>query len=99
MIHALIDTTRVVGSLELDGVVHELCAEAVADHERGGDLLTVRLRAFLRAAEPGHLGEQASPPWLPAPQTVTEHVPIEDARGLVDEVFASWCHKVAASKP
>jgi hypothetical protein len=99
MIHALIDTTRVVGSVEAGGVTHEVCAEAVGNHDRGESLLTVNLRAFLRTTEHGHLGETTTPDWLPAPQVVKEHASAEEAHALVDDVFASWCHRVADAIP
>lgn len=99
MIHALIDTTRVVGSVESGGVPQEVCAEAVGNHDRGESLLTVNLRAYLRASEHEHLGETATPGWLPAPEVVTEHVEAEEAHEMVGDIFASWCRKVAEAIP
>lgn len=99
MINALIDTTRVVGACELDGVVHEVCAEAVGNHERDGSILKVNLRAFLRSTGHDHLGEIVHPDWLPAGEEVAEHVDIREAHELVNDIFASWCRKVADSIP
>lgn len=99
MIHALLDTTQVICTLDIDGSAHELCAEGIANHDRRSNLLTVNLRAFLRATEHTHLGETATPAWLPPPQTVTEHVDAGESHELANDVFASWCHKVAGTAP
>lgn len=99
MIHALLDTTQVIGTLDIDGSAHELWAEATAHHDRSSNLLTVELKAFLRATEQTHLGETAIPGWLPPPQTVTEHVDAGEAHELANDVFASWCHKLAGMIP
>jgi len=99
MIHALLDTTRVVRTLELDGGSQEVCAEAVATHDRKSNQLSITLSAFLRATEHTHIGEVSAPSWLPSSQSVTEHVGAEEAHEMANEVFDSWCHKVAASHP
>lgn len=99
MVHALIDTTRVVGHVEADDTNHEVCAEATATQEPGSNLVTVKLRAFLRATAQDHLGETGVPPWLPDPQVVNEHLEPGEAHDWVHEVFASWCHRVAAAIP
>jgi hypothetical protein len=99
MIHSLLDTTRVVGHLDVVGEPFEVCAEATASHDRSANGLTVNLCAFLRAMRHDHLGEKATADWLPAPEIVTEHVDIDEAHGLTDEIFASWCHRVAALIP
>jgi hypothetical protein len=99
MIHALLDTTQVVGTVSIDGIPHEVCAEAVASHDRSTRALTVNLRAFLRATQHAHLGEVATPSWLPASQTVTEHVEATEAHEMANDVFVSWKHKVIATLP
>ena len=99
MIHAFFDTTKVLGTFEIEGEQYEVCAEAIANHERSTNLVTVNLKAFLRAMKHDHLGERNTPDWLPVDQTVTEHGEIEEAHELTNEIFASWCHKVAGSLP
>lgn len=99
MIHALLDTTQVIATVQLDGATHELCAEAMANHDRHSNRLTVKLRAFLRAEQHDHIGEISTPNWLPEPQTVTEHVAAEEAHDLANDIFASWCHKLASVMP
>lgn len=99
MIHALLDTTRVTGTVEIDGATHEVCAEAVANHDAGTHQLTVNLRAFLRATQYDHLGETTTAAWLPAPKTVNESVEAREAHEMANDVFASWCHKVAGTIP
>ena len=99
MIHALIDTTRVLGKVEEEGIAYEVCAEAIGNHDRGGNVLTVNLRAFLRSVVHEHLGEVVLPEWLPAAKVVTEHVEVAEAHELVDEIFASWCRQVKSAIP
>lgn len=99
MIHALLDTTKVLGTLDWEGGSYEVCAEATANHARGENSLTVDLRAYLRATHQTHLGETLVPGWLPDPQVVTEHVGIGEAHEMTNEIFAGWCRKVAASLP
>lgn len=99
MIHALLDTTKVIGTLDREGGSFEVCAEATANHARGDNLLTVNLRSYLRSTQHVHLGETVAPDWLPAPQVVTEHVAIDEAHEMTNEIFASWCRKVAESIP
>ena len=97
MIHALLDVTQVVGTVEVEGVTHEVCAEAVANHDRRSNQLTVNLRAFLRTEQHDHLGEIVSADWLPASQTVTEHVEAGEAHEMANDVFASWRNKVSGA--
>ena len=99
MIHALLDTTQVIGTLQIDGSPFEVCAEALANHDRHSNQLTVNLRAFLRATKHDHIGEMTTPAWLPAPQTVTEHVDGEEAHAMATDIFARWCHKLTTSLP
>lgn len=99
MIHALLDATQVLGAVQIDGVTHEVCAEAIANHDRRSNELTVNLCAFLRSEEQDHIGEQSTPAWLPASQDVTEHVEAEEAHAMASDVFASWKRKVAAVIP
>ncbi len=94
MLHALLDATQVLGTLEIDGAAYEVCAEAVANHDRHANQLTVNLRAFLRSEKQDHIGETTTPSWLPQPQTVTEHVEGGEAHEMANEVFATWRRKV-----
>jgi hypothetical protein len=97
VIHALLDTTKVVGKTDIDGQTFEVCAEAVANHDRRDNRLTIDLRAFLRAEGHRQIGETTTPGWLPAPQTVTEHTDLADAHEVADDVFANWCRRVAGA--
>ncbi|MBX7208214.1 MAG: hypothetical protein K1X78_07885 [Verrucomicrobiaceae bacterium] len=99
MIHQLLDTTKVVATTAIDSVPHEVCAEAMAAHDRATAMLTVRLRAFLRTLEHTHLGDTIAASWLPAPDTVTEHVSREEASEMAKDVFSSWCHRVERAVP
>jgi len=95
----LLDTTKVIGHLDIDGEPFEVCAEATADHVRSSNTLTVGLCAFLRSIKHDHLGEKATMDWLPAPEEVKEHVDHGEAYDLTGEIFASWCHRVEGMIP
>lgn len=99
MIRSLLDTTQVIRILEIEGVPFEACVEATASHDRSTNQLTVNLRAFLRAEKHDHIGEVSTPSWLPAAQTITEHVSAEEAHAVANDVLASWRHKVEGSLP
>lgn len=99
MLHTLLDATQVLGKVELDGEIHEVCAEALASHDQRTMQLTVKLHAFLRSEQQDHIGEQSTPAWLPASQNVTEHVEAEEAHAMASDVFATWKRKVASAMP
>ena len=99
MQHRLLDVTQVLATLERDGEPYEVCVEAEAGHDRAGQILTVRLSAFLRAERQDHIGEIFRPDWLPAAETITEHVGAEEAHALASDIFASWKRRVAAGLP
>jgi len=97
MLHALLDATQVLGTIDMEGATHEVCAEVMASHDRRSNQLTVELKAFLRSEKQDHLGETAVAAWLPQSQTVVEHVDPGEAHELANDVFASWRAKVNAA--
>ena len=82
MIHALLDTTQAIGTVEIDKAIHEICAEAIASHDRHSNHLTVNLRAFMRATKHDRIGTVSLPAWLPVPEIITEQVGEEEAHEL-----------------
>jgi hypothetical protein len=99
MIHALLDATQVLTTIEIESIPHEVCVEALANHDRRTNLLTVNLRAFLRSEQQDHIGEQSTAAWLPEPETIIEHVEAGEAHAVASDVFASWKRKVEAVMP
>ena len=99
MLYALLDATQVLGTVKIDAVIHEVCAEALASQDRRTNQLTVNLRAFLRSEQQDHIGEQSIPVWMPEPQTVIEHVEPGEAHAMASDVFATWKRKVEAAIP
>ncbi len=99
MSHAFLDTIRVIGNLTVGDAPYEVCAEAIANHDRLSNEVTVNLSAFLRAPQHGRDVEVPAAGWLPAPQVVTEHVDLDEAHEMVKEIFSVWCHKVAEAMP
>lgn len=99
MQYRLLDATQVLATLQLEGEPFEVFAEAEAEHDRARQQLTVRLSAFLRAERQDHIGATAHPDWLPAAETVSEHVEAGEAHALASDIFASWKRRVAACLP
>jgi hypothetical protein len=61
--------------------------------------MKVQLRVFLRAEKHDHIGEISTPSWLPAAETVTEHVSAEEAHAVANDVLTSWRQKVEGHLP
>ena len=97
--HGVIDISKVVGTVQISGQPHEVCAEADATFDRSTHTLTVKLSSFLHSEEQTHVGEVSTAAWLPAPETAIEHGEAEEASAMAKDVFASWCRKVQASIP
>lgn len=92
--HGIIDISKVVGKVQIDGQPHEVCAEADATFQKATGELRVELRSYLHPEEQIHVGETIVAPWLPEPSTATEHVDASEAAAAAKDVFASWCRKV-----
>jgi hypothetical protein len=97
--HGVIDISKVVGTVQIAGQTHEVCAEADATFDRSTHVLSVKLISFLHSEEQTHVGEAITAAWLPPPELITEHVDADEASSMAKDVFASWCRKVQASIP
>jgi hypothetical protein len=93
----IIDISKVVGTVQIDGQTHEVCAEADATFNRSTHELTVKLSSYLHSEEQTHVGETIPATWLPQPETIVEHVDAEEASAMAKDVFASWCRKVQSA--
>ena len=94
--HAM-SVTEILGTIHDGGV--QVCANADADFDPAAERVSVALGAYTRrvstAADDGHL----HPAWLPPGESVTEHLPRNEADEFVKDVFHSWVKKVRASMP
>ena len=94
----ILNTTEIVGTIQLPQGKFELCALGDATYKQSSTSLVVGLEANLRPC----LGSETvpvKPEWMPAPQTVTEHVAIEEAAELARDIFRRWVRKVREAAP
>ena len=95
----VIDTTEVLGIVEMEGREAEVCAEAEAVYDPEKSAVITHLRAFLRPVATSNGGGVSQAVWLPKPQTITEKVPLEEAGEAAREIFKSWVQRLRASAP
>lgn len=95
----VIDTSEILGTVELPTGRHEVCASAVAGYDEGRGHLVVNLSSFLRMEDLREKERQISADWLPKPETVTESVGPEEAGEVARDIFHRWAKKVRQSAP
>ncbi len=95
----VISSSEIVGTCECQGMTMDVSAHSDAFYEESTGTLQVRLMA---EAEPADIEFHTSwprPDWLPAKQTVEEHLPYEDCLVEAKEIFRSWARKVREAIP
>jgi hypothetical protein len=95
----IIDTSEVVGTVELPEGSCELCASADASFDEIAGRLVVKLDSFLRPADFLAKEHHFHPDWLPESNAVTESVPREDCHEVTREIFHRWVGKVRKAAP
>jgi len=93
----LINLSEILGTIE-DGAI-EVCASATADYDAAAAKVTVTLDAFARPSVPAGPNGHAPAPWLPKAESVTEHLPREEADAFTHDVFGNWVRRVRSSVP
>lgn len=93
----VIDSTEVLGTVETTTGIYSLCAAADAKFDDGAGKLVITLRAFLRPVEVAQ--KVLSVDWLPADETVSMSVDMDDAWDAAKEIFLRWVHRVRDSAP
>ncbi len=95
----VIDTSEVLGTVEVPEGTCEVCASAEAGFDEAAGKLVVKLEAFLRPA--GFLVKERhfSADWLPANETITESVAREEGHEVAREIFHRWVRKVREAAP
>jgi hypothetical protein len=97
----IIDTSETLGTVDAPEGLCELRVSAVANFDEVARRLVVKLESSLRPTGPG-LGAKEShahAAWLPANETITESVALEECREMVEEIFQRWVRKVRAAAP
>ncbi|HVY71002.1 MAG TPA: hypothetical protein VHH73_13805 [Verrucomicrobiae bacterium] len=95
----IIDTSQILGTVELPDGLREICATAVASYDEASRHLVTRLDSFLRATGSRVEERHVSAPWLPPAETLTETAEPEEAPDLAREIFHRWVAKVRQSAP
>jgi len=95
----IIDTSEVLGTVELPEGACELCASADAGFQEEAARLVVKLETFLRPTDLVTKERHFRADWLPQNETVTESVDLDECRGMAREIFQRWVRKVRAAAP
>ena len=95
----VIDTSEVLGTVELTEGTFEVCAIACADYDEARDRLIVRLDSFLRTADFRTKERKLSADWLPKQETVAESADPDEALELARDIFHGWVRKVRQAAP
>ena len=95
----VIDTSEVLGTVDLPEGTCELCAAADARYDAEARRLSVQLTSFLRTTDLRTKEKRFSAPWLPKEETITESVSLEESVDVAREIFQRWVRKVRAAAP
>jgi len=95
----IIDTSEVLGTVEMSEGACELCASADASFDEGAGRLVVKLEAFLRPTDLLVKERHFRADWLPRNETVTESVAREECHEVAREIFHRWVRKVRETAP
>jgi hypothetical protein len=95
----VIDTSEVVGNVEMPEGECEVCASAVAQYDEDAGRLVINLNSFLRTTDIRKKEMRLTAEWLPRPQTVTEGVGPDETIDVAREVFHRWVAKVRDAAP
>ena len=95
----VIDTSEVLGTVEVPGGACEVCASADASFDEAAGRLVVKLEAFLRPTDLLVKERHFRADWLPANETVTESVGREESGEMARGIFHGWVRKVREAAP
>jgi hypothetical protein len=95
----IIDTSEVLGMVEMPEGACELCASADASFDEATGRLVVKLEAFLRPTDLLVKERHFRAEWVPENETVTEAVAREECHELAREIFHRWVRKVREAAP
>jgi hypothetical protein len=90
----VVSSSELVGACVWQGLLMDVSAHGDAYYEEATGTLEVRLTAEAEPADGEFHSPWPQPQWLPAKQTVREHLPYEDALEAAKEIFQNWARKV-----
>jgi hypothetical protein len=94
-----INTSEVLGVVDLPEGRCELCASSEASFDEGTGRLIVQLEAFLRPSDLRAKERHFRASWIPVDETVSESVGREECHEVAREVFHRWVRKVREAAP
>lgn len=97
--NSILNTSEIVGTVELPGGEFEVCASADADYQQSSNKLSIRLTCDLRPCVTNQKLPVTPIDWMPKSQTITEHVPIGEAGEVARDVFTRWVRKIRDVAP
>ena len=95
----IIDTSEMLGIVEVPEGTSELCAAADAQFDEAAGRLVVKLEAFLRPSGLLEKERHFRADWLPKDETITESVGREECSDVAREIFHRWVRKVREAAP
>ena len=95
----IIDTSEVLGTVEVPEGTCEVCAAAEAGFDEAAGRLVVTLEAYLRPAGLLVKERHFRADWLPRGETITEPVGREESGEMARDVFHRWVRKVREAAP
>jgi len=95
----IIDTSEVLGAVELAEGLCEVCASAEASFDEPASRLVVKLGAFLRPCALLAKERRIHATWLPKDELVTECVARGECHEVAREIFHHWTRKVREAAP
>lgn len=95
----IISMSRIVESREVTKGTREVIASAEAEFDERKSELVIDLDSKVQVTDALGHDTLATQDWLPARETVREHMPLSDAPDASKEIFERWAHKVRESIP
>ena len=95
----IIDTSEVLGTVEVPEGVCEVCASADAGFDEEAGRLVVKLETLLRPTDLLVRERHFRTDWLPENETVTESVAREECHEVARDIFHRWVRKVREAAP
>ena len=95
----IISMSRIVESREVTKGTREVIASAEAEFDEGKSELVIDLDSKVQVTDAHGHDTLVTQDWLPARETVREHLSLSDAPDASKEIFERWAHKVRESIP
>jgi hypothetical protein len=92
---SVISISEVVGTRESPLGIVEVCATVESSYDRVPSQLVARLDACVQTTQ----GTKLRPQWLPAAETLREHLARADASEVARDMFHRWVRRVRETIP